>query len=170
MVRLQKKQGVITEGLRRRIKDFGKERPKQEIKLEREEQKVRHKEKRIRYGQVPKNEQGEAADPAGEVEEEEESLSLPEEEEETSGVRLKSAQREESSKVRLRARSRSPVRQPRTPEGSASDPRYKARQSGLGPGFGAQSPNRRLGKSTSSESAHRELEVGKSLPGKEDSS
>ena len=48
LVRLQKKQGVITEDLRRRIKDFGKERPPHEIKEEREEQKVRNQEKRTK--------------------------------------------------------------------------------------------------------------------------
>ena len=108
---MQKKQGVITEDLRRRIKDFGKERPPQEIKLEREEQKVRHKDKRIRHGQAKKDE---AADPAGEKEEEE-SLS----EEEPSGVRLKS-------------RSRSPVRQPRTPEGPPPARRPQSRDASRG--------------------------------------
>ena len=88
LVRLQKKQGVITEDLRRRIKDFGKERPPQEIKLEREEQKVRHEEKRIRYGTAETAKKSEAADPADE-EEKTESLS----EEEPSGVRLKSRSR-----------------------------------------------------------------------------
>ena len=97
---MQKKQGVITEDLRRRIKDFGMERPEQEIKEEREEQKIRHKEKRARQISE-KGEKSEAADPADEIEEEEEAESLPEEE--PSGARLKS-------------RSRSPVRRPRTPE------------------------------------------------------
>ena len=60
LVRLQKKQGVITEDLRRRIKDFGKERPPNEIKEEREEQKVRNQEKRTKRRKT-----------------EEESLSLP---------------------------------------------------------------------------------------------
>ena len=81
LVRLQKKQGVITEDLRRRIKDFGKERPPQEIKEEREEQKVRNRERRAKK-------KSEAADTADEKEEEEESLS----EEETS-VRLKERSR-----------------------------------------------------------------------------
>ena len=75
LVRLQKKQGVITEDLTRRIKDFGKERPPHEIKEEREEQKVRNQEKRIKKRKT--SEKSEAADSAEEEVEEEESLSLP---------------------------------------------------------------------------------------------
>ena len=116
LVRLQKKQGVITEDPRRRIKDFGKERPEQEIKEERKEQKVRNKERRAKK-------KSEAADPADEIEEEEETESLPEEE--TSGVRLKS-------------RSRSPATGP-----STSKPRYKSAQSSLGPSFRSQSTGTR---------------------------
>ena len=74
LVRLQKKKGVITEDLRRRIKEFGKGRTPQEIKEEREEQRVRNQEKRTK-----KRKTSEAADPAEEeeVEEEEESVSHP---------------------------------------------------------------------------------------------
>ena len=74
LVRLQKKKGVITEDLRRRIKEFGKGRTPQEIKEEREEQRIRNQEKRTK-----KRKTSEAADPAEEeeVEEEEESVSHP---------------------------------------------------------------------------------------------
>ena len=73
LVRLQKKKGVITEDLRRRIKEFGKGRTPQEIKEEREEQKVRNQEKRTK-----KRKTSEAAGSAEEEEvEEEESVSHP---------------------------------------------------------------------------------------------
>ena len=73
LVRLQKKKGVITEDLRRRIKEFGKGRTPQEIKEEREEQRIRNQEKRTK-----KRKTSEAADPAEEEEvEEEESVSQP---------------------------------------------------------------------------------------------
>ena len=75
LVRLQKKKGVITEDLRRRIKDFGKGRTPQEIKEEREEQKARNQEKRTKKRKT--SEKSEAADSAEEEVEEEESLSLP---------------------------------------------------------------------------------------------
>ena len=73
LVRLQKKKGVITGDLRRRIKEFGKGRTPQEIKEEREEQKVRNQEKRTK-----KRKTSEAAGSAEEEEvEEEESVSHP---------------------------------------------------------------------------------------------
>ena len=75
LVRLQKKKGVITEDLRRRIKEFGKGRTPQEIKEEREEQKVRNQEKRTKKRKT--SEKSEAAGSAEEEVEEEESVSQP---------------------------------------------------------------------------------------------
>ena len=83
-MRLQKKQGVIAEDLQERIKEFGKERPKEMIRLERKEQRLRNKEKREESAKRKAQKKSEAADTAEEKEEEEESPS----EEETS-VRLK---------------------------------------------------------------------------------
>eukprot|EP00913_Durusdinium_trenchii_P002904 g2691.t1 len=75
LVRLEKKKGVITEDLRRRIKEFGKGRTPQEIKEEREEQKVRNQEKRTKKRKT--SEKSEAAGSAEEEVEEEESVSQP---------------------------------------------------------------------------------------------
>ena len=75
LVRLQKKKGVITEDLRRRIKEFGKGRTPQEIKEEREEQKVRNQEKRTKKRKT--SEKSEAAGSAEVEVEEEESVSQP---------------------------------------------------------------------------------------------
>ena len=149
LVRLQKKQGVITEDLRRRIKDFGKERPPQEIKEEREEQRARNKERRAKK-------KGEAADTADEKEEEE-------------------SQSEEEPSVRLKERSRSPVRQPRTPDGPPPARRPQSRDTNRGRAVWGraleliQSPNHHPGQPASPEPADRELEVGKSIPSEEDS-
>ena len=99
LVRLQKKQGVITEDLQERIREFGKERPKEEIRLERKEQRLRNKEKREESAKRKAQKKSEAADTAEEKEEEQESPS------------------EEETSVRLKERSRSPVRRPRSPDG-----------------------------------------------------
>ena len=100
LVRLQKKQGVITEDLQRRIKEFGKERPKEEIELERKEQKIRNQERRKESAKRKAQKRSETADTAEEKEEEEEE-----------------SPSEEETSVRLKERSCSPVRRPRSPDG-----------------------------------------------------
>ena len=102
LVRLQKKKGVITEDLRSRIKEFGKGRTPQEIKEEREEQKIRNQEKRTKKRKT--SEKSEAAGSAEEeVEEEEESVSQP-----------------------------SPVQRPRTPDGPPPAKRPQTRDTERG--------------------------------------